>query len=91
MTSASNPKAIVFFAALFPQFIAVEGSFWLQFSILAATYLALDATFLSAYGITAGWLAVKLRGPAAAWLDRVGGSFLIVAAVLLGLKSLREV
>ncbi len=50
----------------------------------------IDGMFLSAYGITAGWLADRLNGPAKAWLDRIGGSFLILAAVLLGLKSLRD-
>ncbi len=90
LTSTANPKAVVFFAALFPQFIAAQGSFWLQFWLLAATYLVIDGMFLSAYGITAGWLANRLNGPAKAWLDRIGGSFLILAAVLLGLKSLRD-
>ncbi len=41
-------------------------------------------------GVSADWLADRLKDPAKAWLDRIGGSFLIVAAVLLGLKSLRD-
>lgn len=36
LTSAANPKAIVFFAALFPQFILAEYAFGLQFIILSA-------------------------------------------------------
>ena len=31
ITSAANPKAVVFFAALFPQFISSELAFWPQF------------------------------------------------------------
>ena len=89
ITSAANPKAVVFFAALFPQFIDPNGAFWLQFSVLSTTYLVIDGTILSAYGISASWLSERLRGSTRVWLDRIGGSFLILAAVLLGLKSMR--
>ena len=90
ITSAANPKAVVFFAALFPQFIAADLPFWPQFLVLSATYLTLDGLFLSAYGGGAGWLATRLRGPARLWLDRIGGGFMITAALLLSLKSLRQ-
>ncbi|MBO9452589.1 LysE family translocator [Tropicibacter sp. R16_0] len=89
ITSAANPKAVVFFAALFPLFINASLPFWPQFVILSATYLTLDGLFLTAYGASASWLANRLKGPAKLWLDRIGGSFMIVAAILLGLKSLR--
>ena len=89
LTSASNPKAVVFFAALFPQFIDASAAFWPQFAVLSASYIALDAMFLTAYGSGASWFAARLKGPARAWLDRIGGSFVIAAALLLGLKSLR--
>ena len=87
MTSAANPKAVVFFAALFPQFISSDAQFWPQFAILSATYIAIDACFLSAYGLGASWVARKLRGNARAWVERIGGSFIIGAAVLLGLRT----
>jgi len=90
VTSGANPKAVVFFAALFPQFLSESGSFWLEMLILGVTYLAVDAIFLCVYGASAGWLGDKLRGPAKAWMDRVAGGCLIAAAVLLGLKTLRR-
>ncbi len=89
ITSAANPKAVVFFAALFPLFIDGALPFWPQFAILSATYLIIDGLFLMAYGSTASWLARRLQGPARLWLDRIGGSFMILAAALLGFKSLR--
>ena len=89
-TSAANPKAVVFFAALFPQFISADAPFWPQFAILSATYIAIDACFLSAYGLGASWIARKLRGNANCWLERVGGGFIIGAAVLLGLRTASE-
>ena len=90
VTSAANPKAVVFFAALFPQFLGESGSFWLEMLILGGTYLAIDAIFLCTYGASAGWLGSKLRGPAKAWMDRVAGAGLIVAAALLGLKTIQR-
>ena len=90
ITSSANPKAVVFFAALFPQFIHAESPFWPQFLILSVTYLVMDGVFLSTYGYGAGWIAKKFSGSAKAWIERLGGSFMILAAVLLGLKSLQR-
>jgi len=89
ITSAANPKAVVFFAALFPLFIDGTLPFWPQFAVLSATYLVIDGLFLTAYGGSAHWLANRLQGPARLWLDRIGGGFMIGAAILLGLKSIR--
>ena len=87
LTSAANPKAVVFFAALFPQFISADAAFWPHLLILSATYIAIDGMFLSAYGISASWIAQRFKGAARVWIERIGGGFMIGAAVLLGLKS----
>lgn len=89
-TSAANPKAVVFFAALFPQFIDPGRPLWPQLLVLSTTYVVVDGCFLSAYGAGADWISRRLEGPARAWLDRIGGGFLIGAAVLLGSKSLQR-
>jgi len=88
LTSAANPKAIVFFAALFPQFIQGDNPFWPQFIVLSLTYLILDGLFLSLYGYGASWVSIKFRGAAKAWVERIGGSCMILAAALLSLKTL---
>lgn len=88
LTSAANPKAVVFFAALFPQFISADAAFWPQFLILSATYIIMDGTFLSAYGLGSSWVVARFKGDARVWVERVGGGFMIGAAVLLGLKSI---
>ena len=87
VTSASNPKAMVFFAALFPQFLNPQRSLAPQILILGATYLAIDGCFLATYGKGASWLAQKVRGHHRAWVERAAGSSLIVAAILLGLRA----
>ncbi|MEM0906197.1 MAG: LysE family translocator [Pseudomonadota bacterium] len=88
LTSAANPKAVVFFAALFPQFITADSPFWPQFLILSATYIVIDGTFLSAYGAAASWIARRFKGSAKVWIERMGGGFMMGAAVLLGFKSI---
>lgn len=88
LTSASNPKAIVFFTALFPQFIDMSAPFAMQFFILSVTYIIVDGCFLCGFGISADWVAKKLQGRANLWLDRIGAACLVGAAVLLSLKGL---
>ncbi len=88
LTSAANPKAVVFFAALFPQFITSEAAFWPQFLILSATYIVMDGFFLSAYGLGSNWIVRRFMGSARVWIERIGGGFMIGAALLLGSKSI---
>lgn len=86
ITSASNPKAVVFFAALFPQFISANAAFWPQFAILAATYIAMDGFMLMLYGSGAGWIGRRVKGAARERLHKIGGGLMIGAAVLLGMR-----
>lgn len=90
ITSASNPKAVIFFAALFPQFISAEAAFWPQFAILSATYIGMDAVLLTLYGGGAGWIGKRVKGASRARLDKIGGGLMICAAVLLGLRSVER-
>lgn len=90
VTSATNPKAIVFFASLFPLFITANAPFWPQFAVLSATYLAMDALFPTSYGRGADWLAKRLASRARPWADRIGGGFMIGAAALLGLRPVER-
>lgn len=87
ITSAANPKAVIFFAALFPLFIDQAAAFWPQFLILSITYLLMDSLFLALYGFSAGWVAKKIRGHARLWIDRLSGMSLLFAAAILGSKT----
>ncbi|MEO1574248.1 MAG: LysE family translocator [Pseudomonadota bacterium] len=87
VTSAANPKAVVFFAALFPQFLDPDLPLGPQMTILGGTYLVIDGVFLALYGKGASWIGQKLQARYRAWIDRAAGASLILAAVLLGLRS----
>lgn len=91
VTSASNPKAIVFFAALFPQFVdpvAAITPIAFQFAMLGVLFLIIDGLSVFLYAATAGrlsnWLSRKGR---AGTQRRITGSVLLGAAALLSLKG----
>lgn len=90
ITSAANPKAVVFFAALFPQFLNSTHSLLPQILVLGISYIVIDGIFLSAYGKGGNWLATKLSNRTQVWVERFSGAGLIGAALLLGLKSQRS-
>lgn len=85
-TSASNPKAVFFFAALFPQFITPELPIAPQLLILGITYTVVDGAILILYGGAAQRL---MRGLASRGnlLNRLSGMMMLAAAALLGAKD----
>ncbi|MEL6979605.1 MAG: LysE family transporter [Pseudomonadota bacterium] len=86
LTSAANPKAVVFFAALFPQFIDPSLAIWPQLLILGLTYLFVDGVLLFVWGGAAERLLGGLR-KRGRLLNRLSGGLMIAAAALLGLKE----
>jgi threonine/homoserine/homoserine lactone efflux protein len=42
LSAATNPKGILFFAAFLPQFIDPERSLWMQFAVMAGTFVAVE-------------------------------------------------
>lgn len=88
VTSGANPKAIMFFAALFPQFISPDLPFWPQQLILMATYLTLDGAFLALYGISAGAISNRVSGQGMRWINIISGAMIIAGAVILALKTI---
>jgi threonine/homoserine/homoserine lactone efflux protein len=89
VTSAANPKAVIFFAALFPQFINPTEPTAHQFVVLGTTYLVIDGCFLVFYGYFAGWAANRFEKHVGKYSGQISGSLLICSALLLGLKDLR--
>ena len=88
LVGASNPKALLFFAALFPQFLDPAKAFAPQFAILAATFIAIELAVLTACALGVSRIAPMLResGPMR-WVDRIcGGMFALMGVALLFTK-----
>ena len=82
--SASNPKAIVFFAALFPLFIDQNLAFAPQVAILGITYLAIDGICLLVYAKFASRLKKYLEDQEKVHLqNRIIGTLLIFGGLML--------
>ncbi|MGE5766402.1 MAG: LysE family translocator [Bacteroidota bacterium] len=92
VTNLLNPKVIVFYLALLPQFAAPAlGAVGLQIFLLGCIHAALGAVWLSAIGIgsgaAAGWLA---RRAFARWLDGIAGTVFLGLALRLALGGRLE-
>lgn len=88
ITSASNPKAVIFFAALFPQFISMSEPLLPQFIALSITYLVVDGLFLCSYGKSAAYFAKRFQSNMGQYFNKISGSLLIAAAIVLGFKNI---
>jgi len=88
ITSSVNPYAIIFFAALFPQFIDPAHAILPQLLILGFTVLFFDFISLSFYGLLAEKMAKKLKAINMPLINRISGTFMIIAAGLLASKDL---
>lgn len=85
LVGASNPKAILFFAAFFPQFLNPGAPMATQFAILALTFVAFEFTVLTLCALGVARLVPLLRasGPVK-WINRIcGGLFTLMGGLLL--------
>lgn len=89
ITSAANPKAVIFFASLFPLFINPEQPLRGQFLALSLTYLFVDGSFLTFYGKFAELIASKLKDAHGQYFSKVCALLVIGAAILLGFKDMQ--
>lgn len=74
----SNPKNLVFFLAILPQFIDVAGDLVFQVVVLGVITQAIEFAVLLFYGALGGSVSHWARAPRfARWRDRLAGSLLI--------------
>jgi Putative threonine efflux protein len=86
---AANPKALLFFTAILPQFIDAHHSIAFQIIVLGISSIVVEFAILFAYGQLAGRALSTARSPRFEKLtNRIAGSMLIGAGV--GLARLRR-
>lgn len=88
IVGASNPKAMVFFTALFPQFINTAEPLLTQYLIFAFTFSVMELSWLIIYSYlgarSSNWLLKEGR---AKFFNRITGGVFIGAGVLLSASS----
>jgi len=88
IVGASNPKAILFFTALFPQFIDPSLALLPQFAVFASTFAVMELSWLLVYAYlgakSSNWLFAKGRAKV---FNRVTGGVFIGSGALLSTTS----
>lgn len=86
LTAATNPKGLLFFSALLPQFIDPDRSLPVQFAVIAATYafteFATEFVLASAAQRVRPWLARTGRR-----FNQVCGGIFVAIGAALPLKA----
>ena len=87
LNQLANPKSILFWGALFPQFVNFRAdNVAVQFAILAVTGIIADIIVLSTYAaIAARGGRFMASGPLAVWRERISGGALIIVGGALSL------
>ncbi len=85
LVGASNPKALLFFAAFFPQFLNPAAPMLPQFALLALTFVAFEFGVLTSCALGVSRLVPLLQSTTPVrWINRVcGGLFTLMGAALL--------
>ena len=77
-----SPKAWIFFGAIFPQFLNLEGDFTIQLVILIISWVILDFSTLMLYGFTAqkivSWFKTNPRT-----INTISACALIIIAIVI--------
>jgi len=84
----TNPKGIIFFAAILPQFIDVARPQLQQYAILAATTFAVDLVIMMGYTALAAKVLRLMRDPGhLRWVNRgLGGAFVAAGVALASFR-----
>jgi homoserine/homoserine lactone efflux protein len=84
----TNPKGIIFFAAIFPQFIDVARPQATQYLILAGTTFAVDLVIMMGYTALAAKVLRVMREPShLRWVNRgLGGAFVAAGVALASFR-----
>lgn len=84
LVNITNPKGIIFFAAILPQFIDVARPQLPQYAVLAATTFAVDLAVMLGYTALAARVLRVMREPShLRWVNRTLGGAFVAAGIAL--------
>ncbi len=84
LVNITNPKGIIFYVAVLPQFIDVARPQFAQYAILGLTTLVVDMVVMAGYiGLAARVLAVMKDPSHLRWVNRILGGALVGAGLAL--------
>ena len=81
-----SPKAWVFFGAIFPQFLNLEGDFIIQLIILIVSWIILDFSTLMIYGFTAQKITIWLKANPKT-INTISACALIIIAIIIAVTN----
>ncbi len=90
IVAVTNPKGLVFFSALFPQFVNPTQAPAIQYLTLATIFALIDAAVLLAYAALGANAVAAISQRAARWLDRSLGAALLTLAACIALVTRRN-
>ena len=82
MVAFFSPKPWVFFGAMFPQFLSLDGDFKIQLLILIISYVVIDFSTLILYGFVAKKIVVWLKANPKT-INTISACALIIIAVII--------
>jgi homoserine/homoserine lactone efflux protein len=85
LISATNPKGIIYFSALFPQFIQPSQNLVLQYTLLSILVLLIDLIWMYIYAIAGKKIMQWIKSPGhQKRFNHITGGLLILAGLALG-------
>ena len=91
--NATNPKGIIFFAAILPQFIDVARPQLAQYAVFASTTFAVDLVVMMGYTALAAKVLRLMRDPQQLrWVNRgIGGAFVAAGVALASFRRVASI
>ena len=88
LVNLTNPKGIIFFAAILPQFIDMTRPQLAQYGIFAATTFSVDVVVMMGYTALAAKVFAVMKDPRhLRWINRtLGGAFIAAGLALAGFR-----
>ena len=87
MVAFFSPKAWVFFGAMFPQFLSLDGNFKIQLLILIISYVVIDFSTLILYGFVAKKIVMWLKANPKT-INTISASALVIIAVIFAVAPI---